>query len=408
MSSSEAVTRSADDAGAARREAVIAQALRGALEAGAAQADAVLVESDSHEARVRGEQIEFVKQANERGLGIRALVQGDGGLCTATTSTSDLSPDAVTRMARETVALARATAPDPHAGLPEEGFAETIPDLDLLDPADRGVDVETRIEEARRAEAAARGLDPRIDNSEGSQAGSGFSQIAYGNSRGFMGAYASASHSLFCEPLAREGEVMQRDYWITVGHRLADLEDGASVGRKAGERALRRLGAKRVATCEVPVIFDPFTAPSLLGQLVGCLSGYSIYRESSFLAGRLGDTIASPELTVIDDGRMPGGLGSKPFDGEGLPTRRNVIVQDGVLQTWLMDSYSARKLGLSSTGNASRGLGGGPGVGTTNLWIEPSTSPGRSLDEIIAETEKGLRVTERPVRRPDATLAETE
>jgi len=377
-----------------RRQEIVRLAISSALDAGASQVDALLFESDSHEARVRGEEIEFVKQASERCLGIRAMVHDPHGLRTAITSTSDLDPDAVARMAAETVALAGATAPDPAAGLPDGGFETEIPDLDLVEVGDRNVSVEARIEEARRAEQAARQVDARVDNSEGSQVGSGFTDIVYGNSKDFIGEYETASHSLFCEPLARQGESMQRDYWMTVGHRLSDLEDGAAVGRKAAERALRRLGAKRVKTCEAPVIFDPFTAPSLLGQLVGCLSGYSIYREASFLASRMGEQIAAESITVIDDGRLPGGLGSKPFDGEGLPTRRNVIVERGVLKTWLLDTYSGRKLGLPSTGNASRGAGSGPGVGSTNLWIEPSSEPGRSLDDIIADTERGLLVTE--------------
>jgi PmbA protein len=294
-------------------------------------------------------------------------------------------------MAAETVALARATAADPHAGLPEEPFATDWPDLALSDPGDRNVHIEARIEDARRAEQAARAHDPRIVNSEGSQASSETSRIVYANSRGFAGEYESAYHSLFSEPLARAGESMQRDYWLTVARRLADLEDAAEVGRHAAERAVRRLGARRVATAEVPVIFDALTAPSLLGQLAGCVSGYAVYREASFLATRRGERIAAPAVTVIDDGRLQGGLGSKPFDGEGLPTRRNVIVRDGVLETWLLDSYAGRKLGLASTGNAARGAGSGPGVGTTNLWLEPGDL---SLEEIIARTERGLLVTE--------------
>lgn len=377
-----------------KRQEVVRHAIQSAIDAGAAEVDALLYESDSHEARVRGEEIEFVKQASERCLGIRAMVAGGEGLRTAVTSTSDLDLDAVARMAAETVALAGATAPDPSAGLPEGGFAEEIPDLELAFAGDRNVTIEARIDEARRAEQAARDADPRIDNSEGSQVGTGFTQIVYGNSKDFIGEYETASHSLFCEPLASHGDSKQRDYWLTVGHRLSDLEDGATVGRKAAERVLRRLDAKRVKTCEVPVIFDPFTAPSLLGQLVGCLSGYTIYREASYLASKMGETIAASDITVVDDGRLPGGLGSKPFDGEGLPTRRNVIVEDGVLKTWLLDTYSGRKLGLPSTGNASRGAGSGPGVGSTNLWIEPSREAGRTLDEIIAGTEKGLLVTE--------------
>ncbi|MCS5638045.1 MAG: TldD/PmbA family protein [Myxococcota bacterium] len=372
-------------------QALVARAIERALAAGATQADALLVRSDSREVKVRGEEIEFVKQARERCLGLRTLVGANGGLSTAVSSTCDLAEAAIDRMAEETVALARATAPDPHAGLPEAGFADELPDLGLMDVLDRNASVEARIEDARSAESAARGVDPRIDNSEGSQAGSDFSEVVYRNSAGFDGHYASAYHSLFSEPLASDGVAKQRDYWMTVGRRIADLEDPASVGRKAAERALRRLGARRVPTCEVPVIFDGLTSPSLLGQLVGCLSGYSIYRESSFLAESMGDVIASPKITVIDDGRLPGGLGSKPFDGEGLPTRRNVLVAEGKLESWLLDSYSGRKLGLPSTGNASRGAGSGPGVGATNLWIEAGSG---TLEELIADTERGLLVTE--------------
>jgi len=364
--------------------------------AGAAAADAVLVQSQSSEARVRGEEIDFVKQSNERGLGIRVLFRApdatEPGLSTAITSTSDLSREAVERMADETVALARAIAPDPHAGLPDGGFASEWPDLELFDLRDEGTPVEARIEDARRAEAAARGVDERICNSEGSQVGSDSSRVTYGNTAGFCGQYRTSAHSLFSEPLARDGDGMQRDYWMTVGHTLASLEDPAQVGRHAAERALQRLGGKRVPTCEVPVIFDALTAPTLIGQLVGCASGYAVYRESSFLSDRMGQRIASEQITINDDGRLPGGLGSKPFDGEGLPTRRNVVIERGTLKTWLLDSYAGRKLGMASTGNASRGIGSAPGVGTTNLWLEPGDAG--TLEEIVRSTPRGLLVTE--------------
>lgn len=367
------------------------RAIESARKAGADAVDAVLVHDDSAEARVRDQEIEFVKQAAERTLGIRVLLGGDDGMRSAITSTSDLAPDAVDRMAAECVALARATALDPAAGLPDGGFAEDLPDLGLFCSEDRNVSVEARIEDARQAEAAARATDPRIRNSEGSQVGSDFARVVYANSAGFLGEYASSSHSLFSEPLAQEGDAMQRDYWMTVGRSLSALEPPADVGRRAAQRALRRLGAKRVPTCEVPVIFDPITAPSLLRHIVGCVSGYAIYREASFLSDKLGEKIASDLVTIIDDGRIVGGLGSKPFDGEGLPTRRNTIVDGGTLETWLLDSYSGRKLGLPSTGSASRGAGSAPGVGPTNLWLEPGD---QSLEDLIANTDRGLLVTE--------------
>jgi PmbA protein len=333
---------------------IVERALERVRHNGADAADALLVQSDSIEARVRGEEIDFVKQAREHTLGIRALVRGSQGTRSAITSTSDLAGDAVDRMAAETVALARATAEDPAAGLPEEDFASDWPELGLLDPRDRDVAVQARIAEARRAEAAARETDPRIANSEGSQVGSDFWRVVYGDSRGFRGAYAAASHSLFCEPLARQDGSMQRDYWLTAGRRLGELEDAEAVGRHAARRALRRLGARRVPTCEVPVIFDPVTAPSLLGHIAACVSGYAVYRGTSFLAERLGERVASPLVTVIDDGRRPGGLGSRPFDGEGQPTQRNTVLERGRLRSWLLDSYAARKLGKASSRRSSR------------------------------------------------------
>jgi PmbA protein len=369
----------------------VQRALDQALRAGADAADALLVASDSVEARVRGEEIDFVSEARGHTLGIRALVAGSGGYRSAITSTSDLATDAVDRMAREAVALAHATAVDPAAGLPDGGFADECPELALFNAADRDVGVEARIQDAITAERAARATDPRIRNSEGSQIGSGFSRVCYGNTAGFVGSYDTASHSLFSEPLAAQNGSMQRDYWMTLAHRLADLEDAAAVGRRAAERALRRLGSRPIPTCEAAVIFDPVTAPSLLGHIAACVNGYSIYRESSYLAGRLGEMVASECVHVIDDGRRPGGLGSKPFDGEGLPTRRNVVIDRGRLSCYLLDSYSGRKLGLASTGNAARGAGGPPSVAPTNLWLEPGDA---DLDDLVASTQRGLLVTE--------------
>jgi PmbA protein len=318
-------------------------------------------------------------------------VAGPGGLRTAVTSTSDLAAATVDHMAAETVALARATAPDPAAGLPEGGFAEELPDLGLFSAEDRSVSVEARIVDARRAEAAARELDPRIANSEGSQVESGFQRVVLGNSAGFRGSYESAGHSLFCEPVARQDGSMQRDWWMTTARRLDALEEAGAVGRRAAERALRRLGARKVTTCEAAVIFEPLAARSLLGHLAACVSGASVYRDASFLKDRLGDTVASELVTVIDDGRVPGGLGSRPFDGEGLPTRRNVVVEAGRLATWLLDTYTARKLGLRSTGSAVRGAAGAPAPGPSNLWLEPGALP---PEEIVRRTERGLLVTE--------------
>jgi len=368
-------------------------ALSAALRAGASAADAVAVEADSLETRVRGDEIDFVKQARERKVGVRALVRGARGMRSAITSTSDLSEPALRSVAAEAVALARATAEDPAAGLPEDGFADlaAAPDLALADPADRGVRAEALIDAARRAEGAARALDPRIENSEGSSASASFARIAYANSAGFAGDYESASHALFAEPIARANGGMQRDYWMTAARSLAALESPEAVGRRAAERALRRLGARRVPTCEVPVIFDPLTAASLWGQVAGLISGYAIYRGTSYLAGKLGEIVASDLVTVTDDACRPAGLGSRPFDGEGLPSRRTAVIERGRLASYLLDTYSARKVGGRSTGSATRSAGSPPGVGTTNLGLAPGAA---SLEQIIADTPRGLLVTE--------------
>ncbi len=358
---------------------------------GAHSGDVCFAESDTFEARVRDREIDFVKQARERTIGIRAFVEAPGGLRSAVTSSSDLSGETLDRMVEETVALARATAADPSAGLPGGGYAEDAPELDLFDPADREPDVDARIRDARSAEAAARAFDPRIANSEGSQVDSASARWIYGNTDGFLNEYLSASHGLFSEPVAREGETMQRDWAMSVGRRLAELEEPSAVGRRAAQRAVGRLGARQIATCTVPVVFEPRTARSLVGHIASCVNGNALYREASCWAGRLGETVAAPQVTVVDDGRLRGGLGSRPFDGEGQPTRRTVVIDEGVLRSYLLDHYSARKLGKTSTGNASRSAAGAPGPGVTNLWLEPGEL---SQDAILAGTERGLFVTE--------------
>ena len=372
-------------------EAVVERALERLRAAGAAAADCMLIEGESLDVRVRGEEIDHVTQSREKVLGVRCFVEGEGGLQQATSSTSDLSDEALDRLVEQSIALARATAGDPCAGLPDEPFAEGLPDLGLYDPADHPAKAEDRIETARRLERAARAVDPRIANSEGSEAASHLSTVVYGDTRGFLGSYASASHSLSSMPLAIDGAEKQRDYAFATSRTLAGLPEPEQIGREAGERALRRLGARPVDTCEVPVLFEPRTAASLLRQLLQCASGYAIYRQASYLVDKVGEVVASPLVSVIDDGRLPGGLGSKPFDGEGLATRRNLLVSEGRLEQYLFDSYSARKLGAASTRSATRGPGSSPSVGATNLWLEPGrTAP----EEMLASTGRGLLVTE--------------
>jgi PmbA protein len=370
--------------------ALVKDALARARRRGASAADAVLVDSDARDVRVRGSEIEHVTQARSRTLGVRAFVRAPEGLRVALGSTTDLSAEALARLVDDAVELAGATAPDPAAGLPQAGFPGELPELELCAPEDRSVPLEARIADARQAEAAARGVDPRITNSEGSEAGSVFSRVAFGNSEGFLAEYESAHHGLFAMPVASEAGAMQTDYWLTAARALERLAPPETVGRRAAERALRRLGSRRVATCQVPVVFEAITARSLLGHLVGCVTGGALYRKTSFLAGRLGERIAAEGVSVVDDGRLPRGLASRPFDGEGLATRRTRVIERGVLRSWLLDSYSARKLGLAATGSAARSAGGAPAAAASNFWLEPGAS---SLEEMVASTERGLLVT---------------
>jgi PmbA protein len=365
-------------------------ALERARAAGAHSADAVLAESDALEVRVRGKDVETVQQARERTLGIRVFADGRGGLRSALTSSSDLSRAAVARLAEESVALARATAPDPAAGLPDGGFARDLPDLALFDPADRALTPRDWIALAQRAEDAARAYDPRITNSEGASASTSHSTLWYGSSAGFASSYQTASHSLFAQPVASQDGKMQTAWWASASRTLAALDPPEEVGRIAAQRTLAQLGARSVATCEVPVLFDAAAARELLANLVGCLSGYAVYRGSSFLRDRTGERIASERITLVDDGRKRGGLGSKPFDGEGQPTRRNVLIERGVLRSWLLDTYSARKLGLATTGNAARHAGSAPSAAPTNLWIEPGAG---DLEALVRGLDRGLLVT---------------
>ena len=354
---------------------------------GADAADALVARGQDFSVTVRRGQVETLKEAGSKALGLRVFV----GRRTASTYTSDFSPASLDTLAGEAVAIARATGEDPAAGLPEEMVPPEPVELGLFDPSPAGLPTEERIERARAAEAAAFSVSPEITNSQGGTWASGEDEVVLANTLGFLGGYRSSSVSLSVVPVAERDGEMQRDYWYTAGRGLGDLQGAEEVGRIAAERTLRRLGSRQVATCEAPVVFDPDTADELLGHLFRALSGYSVFRGATFLKDRLGETVASPLLTVVDDGRRPRGLGSRPFDGEGLPTRRNVPLEAGVLRYFLCDSYAARKIGARATGSARRGVGGGPSVGASNLSIQPGE---RKPEDIVAEVEAGLFVTD--------------
>jgi PmbA protein len=310
----------------------------------------------------------------------------------ASATTSDLSPAALARLVDESVRLAEVARRDEHSGLPApETLARDVPDLDLWDAHGHALSVEDKIERARRAEAAALEADARVRNSEGAEFYDRQGRVAYASSAGFAGAFRVSSFALSVTPVASDDGHMERDYWYTSARHLADLESPEAVGREAARRAVRRLGARKGRTVEVPVVFDPETAASLLRALAVAASGPSLYRGTSFLAGQHGRRVAAPHVTVVDDPAMAQGLGSRPFDGEGLPSRRTVLVDRGVLASYLLDTYSARRLGLPATGHAAREDGGGVTVGYTNLFLEPGPW---TPEAILRSVPQGLYVTE--------------
>ena len=354
---------------------------------GATAADAFLVEEQSFSAQVRLGGVDTVKHEREQHLAVRVFV----GKSVATSSTSDLSRDSVTRLVDEAVSLARITAADDLAGLPEAAeLCRAVPDLDLDDPGGHDLSAEDKVEIARRCEAAALEADPRITNSEGGQFADRRAHYAYATSHGFTGSYGTSSFSISVSPVATQNGEMQRDSWYHASRKRRRLETPEAIGRIAASRALRRLGARRVKTVEVPVVFDPDTAASLLRHIAGAVAGPSLYRRASFLLNKLGQRIAAPSVTIVDDGTMPAALGSRPFDGEGLRVRRTVIVDRGVLSSYLLDTYSGRKLGMPSTHHAVRDSSG-VSVSTTNLFMAAGDS---APADLIKSVNNGLYVTE--------------
>ncbi len=366
---------------------LLSRLLQRARERGASQADAYLVDEQHSSVQVRLGKVETVAHAREQRLALRVFV----GKASASASTSDLSRQSVDGLVDEAVALAHLTAPDPVAGLPDPGeFASTIPDLDLEDSDGHRLTPEEKIAIAQRAEAAALDADPRVTNSEGAEFFERHARYAYASSEGFFAAYPTSGFSLTVSPVASSNGEMQRDSWYTTARKRQRMDPPEEVGRIAARRALRRLGARTVKTAEVPVIFDPETAASLLRSLAGAASGPGLYRGTSFLLKRLGTRIASPAVTVVDDGTIPGAVGSRPFDGEGLLIRKTVVVNGGTLDSYLLDTYSGRKLGLPSTHHASRD-GSGVSVSTTNLYLAAGETPPADL---IGSVKSGLYVTE--------------
>ena len=361
--------------------------VRRAMAAGATAAESVVREGSEFSTTVRLGQVETLKEAGGRALGLRVFI----GQCAANTYTSDFSREGIEHLVSGAIQLARVTSEDPFGGLPEVSqLGQIKEDLQLYHEDVYSLPAAERIEYARRAEAAAMGADPRIQNSDGGSFDAATSRRVLANSLGFVGESRSSYCGMTVLPIAIDERGMQRDYWDSAARTIQKLDSPESVGKEAARRTLRRLGARKIATTKVPVIFDQQTAQSIVEYFFEGANGDAIYRGASFFEGKLGEQVGGENITVIDDGTIVGGFGSSPFDSEGVPTRRTVVVEHGILKSYLLNTYTARKLGLQTTGNAWRGLAGTPGIGAGNFFLQPGK---RSAEEIIKDVKQGLYVT---------------
>jgi PmbA protein len=367
--------------------------LNRALKAGATDAEAVVYEGDEFGAKVRLGQVETLKESGSRAVGLRVFI----GQRTASTSSSDFSVESIERLVDGAITLAKITSEDPFAGLPEpEEFGKLEGDLKLYFDDVNELPPSERIEIARRAEAAAMAYDTRIQNSGGADFDTATSHKILMNSRGFTGEYQRSYCDFSVSPIAvDEKGGMQRNYWYSISRTAKKLESPEAIGQEAARRTLSRLGARQVKTQKAPVVFSPEISRSIIGNIFDAANGDAIYRHATFFADMLGQQVAGANVTVVDDGTMIidgiGGFGTSPFDGEGLPSRRTVLVENGILKNYVMNTYTARKLGMKSTGNASRGLAGNPGIGAGNFYLEPGT---QTPEQIIGDVKSGLYVTE--------------
>lgn len=354
------------------------RALQIAKRSGASDAEVEISAAVGQSVTVRRGEVETVEYNRDKGLSITVFFGARRG----NASTSDLMPEAIERTVEAACAIARHTAEDEAAGLPDEArlLKGRAPDLDLFHPW--GLTVEDAIELARRTEAAALRVDKRITNSEGATVSAYDTDFILANTRGFLDGYPSSKASIGCGVVAEERGAMQRDYWYSTHRDASRLDDAETVGRTAGERAVGRLGGRRLATMEVPVLFEANIAGSLISHFVSAASGSSLYRRSSFLLDRLGTAVFGPNVHIFEDPLLPGEMASGYFDAEGVATQARAVVDAGVLKGWFLSTYSARKLGLETTGNAG---------GNHNLLVKPGELDFAGL---VKRMGRGLVVTE--------------
>jgi PmbA protein len=356
-----------------------------ARKAGADAADAMFYESTSLSYAQRLGKPEKLEREEGRDLGLRVFI----GKRQAIVSTTDTSPTMLNELVARAIAMAKTVPEDPYCGIADSGeIAREFPELDLHDSVEPSP--ELLKQRARAAEESALAVKG-ITNSEGAEAGWGRGTITLAASNGFAGSYGGSHHSVSVAVLAGEGTAMERDYDHSTAVHGADLEDPAKLGRQAGEKAVRRLNARKAATARAPIVFDPRVSRSLLGHLAGAINGAAIARGTSFLKDKLNQRIFSSDVTVIDDPHRRRGLGSKPFDGEGLANSRRDIIASGILTTWVLDLRSARQLKLRSTGHAARGTSSPPSPSLTNLYMSPGKMTPK---ELIGGIASGFYVTE--------------
>ena len=357
--------------------ALVEIALAEAKTLGASQAEAAVSMDTGLSVSARLGEVETVEYQRDRGMGVTVYF----GTRKGTASTADLSAAGLRETVAKACSIARFTAEDPCAGLPDpDTLAKGFPDLDLCHPWD--VTPERACELAIACEAAAMAVDPRITNSEGAGISTHRGVRAYGNSLGFLGAYPGSVHSVSCSVLGQEGEHMERDYWYSTTRDWRELEDAESVGRRSGERAVRRLGARKLSTMKVPVLYSPEVARGFVGHFLGAIRGGSQYRRASFLLDAAGTQVFPGWFQLSERPHLPRALASAPFDQEGVATQDREIVQDGVLLGYVLSTYSARKLGLRTTGNAG---------GNYNLLVH---GRGKDFDGMLRQLDRGLLVTE--------------
>ena len=360
-----------------RFKQVVEDLLHEARHQGADAAEAGVSAQTGLSVTVRLGETETIEHTSDNGLGITVYFAHRKG----SANTTDLRPDAIRESVAAACRIAKHTSEDPAAGLADaDRMARDVPDLDLYHPWDLDADEAAGI--ARDCEDAARAVDPRISNSEGATLYTQRSSFIYGNSHGFVGGYPTTRHSLSCAVIAQQGDEMQRDYWYDSSRLPAELAEPAAIGRRAAERTLARLDGRQLGTRECPVLFRADVAPSLLRSLFGAIRGHAVYRKSTFLLDQVGEQIFPDWVSISEDPLLPRGQASAPFDNEGVATGFRDLVADGVLQGYLLDSYSARKLGLQSTASAG---------GVRNAGI---ASSGQSFDELLREMDHGVVVTE--------------